>query len=206
MSAIRRLTKALAVAGCILISFASWCALPPSSDCILNDSRVKVTRAIVRASTPYVLKGEKYGSVWVSLNSEMSFVPGESSKEKSKTIQIGEAGLVRPGTSVQFRAVGNPAGVLIVVEPKTTHQPLTITSLSLDTELEDASDSNETLLIAISACRLQDTRNTGDESEWIPSRPEIISLKAGHMRWLRAGTHHLENLGSDKSKLVEIEW
>jgi hypothetical protein len=76
----------------------------------------------------------------------------------------------------------------------------------LSSSIEDASDRNATLLVAISDCRFRDVRNLGDESEWTPSKPEIVAMSVGNVKWIRPGIHHFKNLGLATAKLVSIEW
>ena len=86
------------------------------------------------------------------------------------------------------------------------HQELTVGPFVLNNAIENASDRNATLLVAVTDARFSDTRNLGDESEWIPSKPNIIVMNYGSVRWIRPGIHHFKNFGPITARLVSIEW
>jgi hypothetical protein len=119
-------------------------------------------------------------------------------------VVAGESGILGNGEEAQFRVMSGSSARLIRVDPKAPHQELTIDRFALDSE--DGSDRNATLLVAITDCRFRDVRNLGDESEWTPSKPEIVAMSAGSVRWIRPGIHHFTNLGSQTAKVVSIEW
>jgi hypothetical protein len=77
-------------------------------------------------------------------------------------------------------------------------QPLTVeaTTLARNQELEDASDRNATLLVAITPLRLHDVRNLAGEGEhWKSGSQKTIELQQGHTVWLTQGMHRLRNSG-----------
>lgn len=97
---------------------------------------------------------------------------------------------------------------LVVVNVKTEQQELTVEAqrLAPSQSLEDASDRNLTLTVAVSSVCLRDVVNLGDESAWRPSPPVVLRIRAGQTRWLGAGTHHLRNCGSQDAEFVTLEW
>lgn len=118
----------------------------------------------------------------------------------------GNSGTVAAGEKVEFRAEDGSPARLIVVRPETTEQELTVGPFVFADGLEDGSDRNWTLLVAITDSHFSDTRNLGDESEWVPGRPEDIRMRAASVRRIRPGIHHFKNLGPSAARLVSIEW
>src|SRR5664280_590839 len=116
--------------------------------------------------------------------------------------------MVQPGDEVEFEPQDDSVARLILVEPKMSAQPLTIRTTTLNThqQLQDATDRNDTLLIAISPVRLRGVRNVADESEWKPNRPEFWALPTGGVRWVRSGMYRLTNLLPRAVQFVTVEW
>jgi hypothetical protein len=141
------------------------------------------------------------GTVWITLDLVLLFKT-EGSQRTSKEIHAGDAGKSDPGEGLQFRARNGQHGRLVVIKPKTAHQELTISPFVLSDSIEDASDRNATLLVAVSDSRFRDTWNLGDESKWIPSKPAVVVLDVGSVRWMRPGIHHFKNLGLTPARMV----
>ena len=89
---------------------------------------------------------------------------------------------------------------------KTAIQDLTLEALTVSNALEDASDRNDTLIVALAPVQLRDVWNIGDESQWRPSKPEVIRMGAGDVKWIRPGIHHFSNLQPTPARFVFIEW
>lgn len=170
---------------------------------ILDDQKARVTVVEVPADEGYALEAGKYGSVWVALG-PFEIISTNGDVGASKRILAGDFGKISSGEKRWFRVEGRLAARLVLIDPKTLHQELTVGAFPLD--VQDGSDRNDTLLVAVSDCHFRDIRNLGDESEWKPGEPEIIAMKSGTVRWVRAGIHHFKNLGSRMAKAVSIEW
>lgn len=101
------------------------------------------------------------------------------------------------------------AASLVLITVKSAHQSLTIedTILTPNEELEDASNRNLSLLIAISPLRLRDVRDqNGEDESWKSSSPSMIKLSAGQTAWLTPGMYRIRNLGDSSARFVTIEW
>ncbi len=98
---------------------------------------------------------------------------------------------------------------LVLVEVISARQPLTIeaTKLAPNQELEDASDRNSTLLVAIAPLQLRDVKDLADEGEpWKSGPRRKIELQKGETAWLKEGMHRMRNEGSCVAWFVTIEW
>lgn len=98
---------------------------------------------------------------------------------------------------------------LVLVEVLSASQPLTVqsTTLARNQEVEDASDRNLTLLVAVDALRLSDVRDLSEEEEpWKSAPAKAINLQKGQTVWLQQGMHRLRNAGRTTSRFVTIEW
>lgn len=107
---------------------------------------------------------------------------------------------------VRFSAA-NPR--LALVEVVASSQTLTITSHSLAAhqELEDASDRNQTLIVALDSLEISDEHNLAAEGEpWKPSEIRVIRLQRGGTGWLNHGIHRVRNARSTIARFMTIEW
>lgn len=173
---------------------------------VLEDSRARATTVEIPQSGTYTLQSNAAkGSVWVALE-DARFVITDAGVSQNKTVSAGDTGKVPPGNSVQFQNEKQGPARLIIVDVKTSLQDLTVQAFSISGSLLDASDRNETLIIALAPLRLRDVWNTGNESRWRPSKPEIIRMGAGDVRWIRPGIHHFSNQLRTLAKFVFIEW
>ena len=185
-----------------LLLFVS--ALAQRPHVVLNDSKVVITEVEVTPGKPYTLATGRNGDVWVALN-PVEIVTGMDRRQNRRKLQAGDAEFSDSTENLQFRvSEGSHAAVLVVRLKAPLAQKLTIEQIS--PSFEDASDRNQTLLVAITDCHFRDTRNIGDESEWIPSKPNVVMMRAGEVKWIRPGIHHFENLGGSAARLVSIEW
>jgi hypothetical protein len=130
----------------------------------------------------------------------------EDAFSEARKIEAGATGRVPSGGVTQFRNNSGVPARLIIVDIKDARQKLDISTETMSRGLYDASDSNERLIIALAPLLLRDVWNTTDESEWQPSKPLIIRMSAGDVRWIRAGIHHFDNLGPAPARFVLIEW
>jgi hypothetical protein len=189
----------------VLLSLTSPCATSQQTHVLLSADRALVTQINVSLGETYALTKDHEGDVWTAID-PLVLMTKKDGKQTTKRVLAGEAAIVGSGEELQFHVDGDSHARLVIVKPKTAHQELTVGPFILSSTIEDASDRNATLLVAVSDCRFRDTRNLGDESEWIPSKPDIIMMKAGSVRWIRPGIHHFKNLGPMAAKLVSIEW
>jgi hypothetical protein len=96
-----------------------------------------------------------------------------------------------------------------LVEVVSARQPLTIeaTTLAPNQELEDASDRNSTLLVAIAPLRLRDVSDLAEEGvPWKAGPQRRIELQKGETAWLNKGMHRVRNAGNSVARFVTIEW
>ena len=147
-----------------------------------------------------------YGGIWVALDHAVVITSHVNGEEVRSEIQPGAAKAVDPKMSLRFQS-RTPSGASVIwVQANLPHQELTVSSFTIDKSLDDGSDRNATLLIALTDCRLDDVMNLGDESRWIPGRHTVLSLPRGSARWVRPGIHHLRRIGSVPARIVLIEW
>lgn len=171
---------------------------------LLQDRKVLVTEIDLRSGERYSPPEDGLGAVWTVLDPAL-LITKKDGVQSSKQIKPGDAETVGQEERLVFISQNGQRVRLITVKPKTPHQDLTVGPFLTSSSLEDGSDRNATLLVAVSSSRFKDTRNLGDESEWVLSKPTIVAMQAGSVRWIRPGIHHFKNLGPP-SKLVSIEW
>ena len=173
---------------------------------VLDDSTAKIYEVMLRAGQSFTIPEEKFGMVWVALNAGRLVSKDESGKQRSRLLTAGDAEFDGTGTRLTLGAGSKSWSKLVVVVPKTPHQELTITPITLKQPLEDASVRNKTLLVAVTQSHIQDIRNSADESRWVPEKPKLVSLKPGEVAWVAAGIHHFRELNASTAQLVSIEW
>lgn len=113
------------------------------------------------------------------------------------------------GYDLSLRPVSAANPRLALVEVVTSFQALTITSTSLAAhqDLEDASDRNQTLVVALDNLEIRDEQSLAAEGEpWKPSEIKIIRLQRGETGWLDHGKHRVRNAGSTVARFITIEW
>jgi hypothetical protein len=111
--------------------------------------------------------------------------------------------------SLKLAPAGDTTPILVLVNILSSSQPLTIKSTKLEPQqqLEDASDRNRTLLIALSDLLLRDERDLAEEGEpWRSSPARRIRLRSGNVVWLRHGMHRVQNTGNASARYITIEW
>lgn len=128
---------------------------------------------------------------------------------QSTTLKAGDYKKI-PGTqSLELAQSGLTTVPFVLIKVVAATQSLTIeaTTLARNQELEDASDRNATLLVAITSLRLHDVRNLADEGEHWKSGPQrTIELQQGQTVWLMQGMHRLRNSGNTATQFVTVEW
>ena len=113
------------------------------------------------------------------------------------------------GDNVTLRPIGSARPRIALVEVVASSQTLTITSQSLAShqEMEDASDRNQTLVVALDSLEIRDKRDLAAEGQpWKLSETRSIQLQRGETAWLNQGMHRLKNAGSTVAKFITIEW
>jgi hypothetical protein len=116
---------------------------------------------------------------------------------------------VSAGDDLSLSPVSAANPRLALVEVVASSQALTITSQSLAAhqELEDASDRNQTLIIALDSLEISDEQNLAAEGEpWKPGEIRVIRLQRGGTGWLKHGMHRVRNAGSTVVRFITIEW
>jgi hypothetical protein len=128
---------------------------------------------------------------------------------KSTTLRAGDYTRVPGKQSLELVQSGPITVPIVLVEIVSAQQPLTInaTTLAPNGVLEDASDRNSTLLVAIDPLLLRDVRDLAEEGEpWKSSPQRKIELQKGQTVWLKKGIHRVRNAGSSEARFVTIEW
>jgi hypothetical protein len=143
--------------------------------------------------------------VWIALDDNAS-ISRTNARVDTEKVRAGAANALPSGAEMQLLNESQSIARLIVVDVKAASQPLTIDSLSVPSSLEDASDRNETLLVAVSPLQIRHTWNLGDESRWVPSKPDVLRMSQGEVRWIRPGIHHFKNLLRRPADFVLLEW
>ena len=124
-------------------------------------------------------------------------------------LKKGEYKEVNAGDDFSLSPVSTESPRLALVEVGALSQALTITSQSLAAhqELEDASDRNQTLIVALDSLEISDEQNSADEGEpWKPSKIRVIRLQRGETGWLNHGMHRVRNAGGAGARFITIEW
>lgn len=194
---------ALSVMGLLHVFIAP--AFGQQSQILTDDARALVTRIELSSGETFILPDDQAGAVWISLDPLVLAIKKDGLQSKRK-VAAGKAETVLSGEHLAFEIATGPHARLVVVKPKMPHQDLTVGPFLQSSSLEDASDRNATLLVAISSCRFRETKNLGNESDWIPSKPVTILMKAGSVKWIGPGIYHFKNLELTAAKLISIEW
>ena len=189
----------------VLTQFACGAVFAQQTHVLWEDRTVLVTQIDLSPGESYLILKDESRAVWTVLDPALLAIKKDGS-ESRKQIRPGEAEVVGVDEQLVFQGQTGQGVRLIIVKPKGQHQDLTVSHFLASGSLEDASDRNATLLVAVTACRFRDTPNLSDESEWVPGKPIIVAMKVGTVRWIRPGMHHFKNLGSIAAKLVSIEW
>ena len=128
---------------------------------------------------------------------------------KSTILKAGDYARLPGKQSLGLAESGPMTMPIVLAEIVSAQQPLTInaTTLAPNGVLEDASDWNSTLLIAISPLQLRDVRDLAEGGEPRKSGPQRkIELQQGQTVWLQEGIHRVRNAGSSEARFVTIEW
>ena len=127
----------------------------------------------------------------------------------SISLKAGDYKTVSGKRSLEIAQSGQITIQLVLVEVVSARQPLTIeaTTLAPNQELEDASDRNSTLLVAIAPLRLRDVSDLAEEGvPWKAGPQRRIELQKGETAWLNKGMHRVRNAGNSVARFVTIEW
>lgn len=184
----------------ILIPTVSWAGFLDSNSRLAEVSLITLNQARKMSFQPI----SEQGIVLVAIRDCSVLIDGQITPLKAgghKTI---------PGQQRLELAQSDPTPVsLILIKVVTTTQPLTIetTTLARNHELEDASDRNTTLLIAIDPLRLRDVLDlAAPDGPWKSGSQKTIELEQGQTSWLRRGMHRLRNSGNNTVRFVTVEW
>jgi hypothetical protein len=113
------------------------------------------------------------------------------------------------GHTIDLANVSSIPADLVLIRIDRATQPLTIElgELNPRQQLEDASDRNDTLIVALTPVTLRDVRDLSAEDEnWKSAPASMIRVQAGQTAWLTPGMHRLRNLGATKARFITIEW
>jgi hypothetical protein len=124
-------------------------------------------------------------------------------------LERGDYKMWEQGAEIRVTNVDASPAELAIVKMKTIgDQRLTVERTKLDRKqvLEDASDRNVTLVLALERVSLQDERSKNDGDErWVKGYSHRIDLNAGQTGWMSAGSHHLKNIGAGSADFLTIE-
>lgn len=129
--------------------------------------------------------------------------------DQATTLRAGESHQVRGSQMLDIVNTSALPSELVLIKVDTASQGLTLLQERLDMhqELEDASDRNDTLVVALTPIALRDVRDLADEDEPLKSSaPRTIVLQQGGSAWLAPGMHRLVNVGKVKARFITIEW
>jgi hypothetical protein len=129
--------------------------------------------------------------------------------DQATTLRAGDSHQVRGSQMLDIVNTSALPSELVLIKVDTASQGLTLLQERLDMhqELEDASDRNDTLVVALTPIALRDVRDLADEDEPLKSSaPRTIVLQQGGSAWLAPGMHRLVNVGKVKARFITIEW
>ena len=191
----------------VLVAFSA-CASSGSGTTHVLFANAKARISIVQVLPHlgyYVTAKIPFGSVVIRLDG-----PGVcgDAKGSSRVIVTGDPCLVHSGEKASFPNTSGHAVQMLIIDLMSKHQALTIEkhTLAPGRELEDASERNETLVIAKSPVRLRETRDSRDDSKRVSGKAEVINLKPLTVSWLQPGTYAFTNLLTIPSSFVLVEW
>jgi hypothetical protein len=144
------------------------------------------------------------GFIVVALQNCMVMIDGQKEVFRSANFRQ-----IKGKQILKLAGLSSVAAPLVLVTVKNADQNLTIedTVLTPHQEVEDASDSNPTLVIAISPLQLRDVRDlNGEDESWRSSNPRTIKLLTGQTIWLPPGMHRIRNMENSIAHFVTIEW
>ena len=125
------------------------------------------------------------------------------------SLEKGDHKMWDQGTEIRVTNVGSSIAELAIVKMKTVgDQQLTVERIKLDPKqiLENASDQNLTLVLALDRVSLQDERSKGGEDEpWVKCDSHRIELDAGQTGWMSPGIHQVKNIGAGSAEFLMIE-
>ena len=116
---------------------------------------------------------------------------------------------VSAGDDLSLSPVSAANPRLVLVEVVASSQALTINFevLAAHQQLEDASDRNQTLIIALDSLEVRDEQNSAAEGEpWKSSEIRMIRLQRGETGWLNYGMHRVRNARSMVARFITVEW
>jgi hypothetical protein len=142
--------------------------------------------------------------VIVSLNNCLVSVNGQM-----VAFGVGDHREFRAGERIELIPKPSTSPSFVLVDVARTSQPLTILTedLAAHQQLDDASDRNQTLLIALDHLQITDEKDAGDESEpWKAGHVDLVALRRGQTAWLIPGIHRIRNSSKAPARFLTIEW
>jgi len=167
-----------------------------------QDSFARVS--LIRLSQAMKFKVSHQGLVVVPIEDCSVFMNG-----RSVAFKRGDYKEFHSGDHVELSPAVSTHPQLVLVDVIESSQPLTILAenLAVHQELEDASDRNQTLMIALDTFQINDERDLASEGEpWKSSPTKPVELHPGQVTWLDHGMHHLRNAGNTVARFVTVEW
>ena len=184
----------------ILIPTVSWAGFSDSTSRLAEVSLIRLNQETKLSFQPI----SEQGFVLVAIRDCSVLIDG-----RSTLLKAGDHKTISGRQSLELAQSGSTPVSLVLIKVVTATQPLTIetTTLARNQELEDASDRNTTLLIAIVPLRLSDVRDQADADEpWKSGSQKTIELQQGQTTWLMRGMHRLRNSGNTTIRFVTVEW
>jgi hypothetical protein len=173
---------------------------------ILEDSKVRVSTRQLAPHQSFTITGTApFGTVLI--RSDGPGLCGDS-KGGSRIVGNSDPCLIPEGKTATFENTTAHTVAMLLVNVMQEKQPLTVNKVVLGPgkEIEDASERNDTLLIAMSPVQLRELHNLADESTWAPTKPKILKLNPNAATWMPPGTYHLKNLLATTCSFVTLEW
>jgi hypothetical protein len=189
----------------LLILCARLVAATPTSKVVFKNGKLRVVRITLPPGANQALHPEHAIIIAVPIRGHT--VVSLNSRSTRPTI-VGECEVCSVGNG---GAISNPTGEpteIVIVDAEPQGQPLTLQerTLAAGQTLQEASSSNDQVVIALSPALLQYRRNLSSDEKWRPGPSRTVKLLTGQMLWLRSGTYHITNTLSSDTKFVSVEF
>jgi hypothetical protein len=174
---------------------------------LVDNEKARIESVVIFPTAEYGVKATPKGCIWIAIDGSGLIV---TTNGVARTVAVGDQGEISDDEYARFHNTAEKSSRLVLIQIKSARQKLTVQPESLmpGNVLEDASARNETLFVATSALKLRHTRNLEEDKgkPWKESKPEIMIMRPGDVRWMRVGIHRFENLLRTPVRFVTVEW
>lgn len=192
----------------VLLPLAMTAPVAPRSRQLVDNEKARILSVDILPTAEYGVKATRKGCIWIVVDGGPGLII--TTNGITRAVSVGDKGEVSGDDYASFHNAAEKTSRLVLVEIKSAMQKLTVEPESLmpGNVLEDASARNDTLLVAISALKLRHIWNRKEDEgkPWKESKPEIMIMRPGDVRWVRSGVHTFENLLRTTVRFVTIEW